>query len=282
MPVTFAERYDTPGSQQGTTFAGFRGETHTRRFNVPGAWDSDALAHASLPAAWSAHPRIAGLIAIGRRATERLGANEGWVVEVAYGLNRIDGSIAPPPPPDQTEVSYKKQTTRTIRETLVVPLVCKTPIIVPVPGSVPTFTTFDSYTVSSFEIPLTKTVYQMRCNKFGYTGADSDAIANQDAKIHTISGRKWLFNGAYSDEIEKGVWTIDYEWVNDPGTPSITIPPGAGAQQYLVVPARQPFYKYVLRKTIPSGSNNELVEIITQPMYDEDATGHLGLPGTPF
>lgn len=260
----------------------------TLRYNVPGAKKADALAHSSLAAVLaSEHPDFPGygMWPQSAVAVERIGAGTdiGWIVEVEYALNRLTGSGVQVVPPDTTDQLYKLESVSTRIEEITIPVVHVQRAYLPILGSIlpPVLTNFSVQRLDVKQV-LPMTQYQVRLNveKSTFDAASVATIAGETGKIHTFGGLQWLFQGGSSDELESGVVSIVYTWMNDPGTPAIASLVNDNINLYRIAPDRLPFQEYVVRTfTTASGPDAEILCVNT---YEANPTGHTTLPGSPI
>lgn len=287
MALTFGRKYDEGSMATGQSFGAVVPDSDILVYQVPGEKKADVLAHPSLIAVLAAeHPDIPGLMPFAANPTERIGSGTdvGWNVEVQYGRNRLSGSDVRITPPDTTDLAYKLDSTSTRSDPITIPIVVETQITFPQPLTGIPVTQVVIRTVE-LKRTVAKTIYNLRLNTSTFGLAEVLAVEAQTDRVHTISGKKWLFRGGDMDEIEEGVYTLTYEWLSDPGTPEISIPEVDGINQAVTTPARGPFQDYVVRLYTETsgplaGQTRARVELVDT--YDEDATGWMSLPGSPF
>lgn len=284
MALTFSRQYAEGSMGTGVAFGGVVPDSDVIRYLVPGVTKADALANLDLVAI-TTHPDGLPLTVQAKNPTERVGAGAdvGWYVDVVFGKNRLSGSDVRITPPDTTNIDYVLDSASFRKDIITIPVVVETELVFPQPITGIPISTFLSRTIEVQRV-LPRTVYNLRLNVNSFTQSDLYAIEDQTGKIHQFGGRKWLFEGGDSSESEQGVFTINYSWLGDPGTPELEIPTGDGVNQAITTPERPPFHDYVIRfyvlTTGPlSGQSRARVE--TVQTYEEDLTGYLSLPGGP-
>jgi hypothetical protein len=191
----------------------------------------------------------------------------------------MSGSDVRVTPPDRTSPDYRLDSTSSRIETITVPVLAEFELVGP-PDPFGTDFEVVSYERHDIKIALPMTQYTLKINTSTFGSTQVSAIAGQIGKIHSFGGRKWLFQNGSMDEIEEGVYSLAYTWLNDPGTPEVTIPAPGSGQQYLVTPEREAFQEYVVRPYV-DGFGLQRFEVIVVDTYEEDLTGWTGLPGNP-
>lgn len=124
-----------------------------------------------------------------------------------------------------------------------------------------------------------------------FTQASANAIEEQTGNIHTLGGKKWLFEGGSARQVTKEGWVISYRWIRDPGNPIPVFPTPPGAL-IIIGPstARLPFQQYQINWIQPPTNDpgvlpdedptTSLIPIITAADFgNEDAGGWANLPG---
>lgn len=285
MALTFHRKYFEGSLAAGPGFSTTLPESDTVRYIVPGNAKADILADldlAAVTAPGTPHPdSIPGLTFASMNIVERIGSGteSGWIVDVVYARNRLSGGGVAVTPPDRTSQFYRLDSTSSRIEEIEIPLVAKQAheFYLPFGGTITAYT-FKRFSIKQ-TLPRTQYTLELNTNTFG--PSDVYAIQGQTGKIHQFGGSKWLFQGGSMDEQEEGVYSITYTWLNDPGTPEVTIPDVPGSDTtYLVTPARGPFQSYVVRP-YQDDSGYTQIEIVLVGTYEEDLTGWLSLPANP-
>lgn len=116
----------------------------------------------------------------------------------------------------------------------------------------------------------------------------TQAISNENNKLHTINGRKYLFNADGARRIDKDNYQFTYRWTSDPGIPNTLIfedqssPNIGGIGVYgfpffnanYIIP---PFFSLDAAPT--DGDPTQAPTVVFSPIYLENPNGHLTLPG---
>lgn len=119
----------------------------------------------------------------------------------------------------------------------------------------------------------------------------ANAIETQTGNIHTLGGKKWLFEGGRARQVTKEGWVISYQWIRDPGNPIPVFPTPPGALP-IIGPstARLPFQQYQINWYQPPTNDpgvlpdedptTSLIPFITAADFgNEEPSGWSTLPG---
>lgn len=289
MAVTFSRLYDEGSQDSSVGFGGLAPSSDVLRYRVPGVKKSDALAHPSLLSVTSsAHPDFGNLFPLSARAVSRIGAGVatdcGWIVEVAFGINRTTGSGVGPPAPDTTRIGYTLDATSSRIDTITIPIVHIQRVYMPVLGALGGAPVIVNGVLKRHDVKqvLPMTTYELTVNRVKTSMGQAAVflIAAQTGRVHTFGGKKWLFQGGDSRETEDGTLTVVYRWLNDPGTPAIPQVTEDTLNKYRMAPERGPFQEYVIRYF--TGANGPDAQIGVVDTYESIPTGHQTLPGVPF
>lgn len=124
--------------------------------------------------------------------------------------------------------------------------------------------------------------------------AISDIVTAQHNKIHTILGRKMLFQADGSRRTSKDQYQFNYRWIEDSGIPYLedhividndgpTTGPGfakIGSEAFPVASIGFVIPPFSLVRTSPVDGDPEAVPVVTVSLaFEEDPDGYLTLPG---
>lgn len=141
-------------------------------------------------------------------------------------------------------------------------------------------------------IPSTRSRFEIEVVVIGWGSDKSKLISAQVDKVHTIGGRKLLYEGANvtqqipTDKPTTIEYNVRHAWVCDDGTPKFD--PASYDSTFVRLPDidRDPFTEWVLKDIagpkLPSATNfGDFFAYSLKPLYKADPLGWKNLPGVP-
>lgn len=287
---------------------GAGGDSRTREWRITGTTPDVAKVDAGVPGRLDPHPADPSLL-LDTIAFSPTGY--GTLVRANYVPQAYTGS---PPPENTQELEYISIDTTFESVDVDIPVFqlvnqrtilgpSLTPIQIPVYIPVARAATFR----------YAKTVHRIRLNATVGSGQDvsgqlnlTNVIAQQTNKIHQISGRRYLFVCDSISRLEIDKYAFTYRWIQDPGipntlsfdeviTPDAASSAGAGLGRIgtYVYPLAQapegqgsgqiikPYERIdVMPAQIGGTEDPSLPPVVrSSPLYEEDFSGFLTLPG---
>lgn len=251
-----------------STVDAFGDSRASRVFRIDTRDQQAALNHPGLPPLLSPHPEQTTLLAQTYGASYPDSGGVCTDVTVEYRALQY-GNYSPPPPRDA--VDWNSWTYSIQTEEVEMPVFYRTNV--DVNGAIRT--TFVNNPSKLLEarpvrsVSITLTAFDFNAQEY---------LAGQQNKIHTIGGKQLRFICGDAFQRSATAWEITYSWIDDRGTPVMTLAPDFPTT---VVPwyiARPPHGRLVVVPNAdPFDGTVPLIRSVVP--YAADPGGHLGLPG---